>query len=269
MPRHTTRLLLDRDGLRVARVTCDGHDEPRLAEEVVAGDRLVMVLWGRFGYRDRAGAVIASPARAVFLAPDRPHHIYHPHEGGDLCISVQGRLVGALAAGGPITRWVGSDGYVRLRAALAAVAEHGDDGTVALEEALTAATDPDPSPRPPRASRRIAEAVTLGLELGFDEVVTVAALAARAGVSPFHACRAFRRVRGVTIHQAQIDLRLRHALAMLLDTSLPLAQVALEAGFANQGHLGNAFRRRFGVSPGTARREGPRSIVRVGGSRAG
>jgi len=261
MPRLTARTLLDRDGLKVTRVACDGHDGPRLAEESVDGHRLVLVLLGRFGYRDRAATVIASPARAVFFAPDRPHHIHHPHAGGDLCVSAQGPLVRALAEAGPTTRAVDTDGYVRLRAALAAVAEGGDDGAVALEEAITTATDPGVTPPPPRAARRIADDVASGLELGFTEAVTVAALAARAGVSPFHACRAFRRARGMTIHQAQIDLRLRHALALLLDSTLPLSQVALEAGFANQGHLGNTFRRRFGVSPGTARREGPRSLA--------
>jgi AraC-like DNA-binding protein len=261
MPRHTSRTLLDRDGLKVVRVTCDGHDGPRLTEEVVAGDRLVVVLWGRFGYRDRVARVIASPARAVFLSPERPHHIHHPSHGGDLCVAVGGRLVSGLAHAGPPTRLVSSDGYVRLRAALDAVAEGGDDGTVALEEALTGAVDPGGAPPPPVAARRIADTVAEGLELGFDRSVTVAALADRAGVSPFHACRAFRLARGVTIHQAQVDLRLRHALALLLDTGLPLAQVALEAGFANQGHLGNTFKQRFGVSPGLVRREGPRALA--------
>lgn len=264
MPRLTSRTLLGRDGLKVARVACDGHDGPRIAEECVDGHRLVLVLRGRFGYRDRAATLIASPARAVFLAPDRPHHIHHPLGGGDLCVSVQGSLVRALAFAGPTTRAVDADGYVRLRAALAAVAEHGDDGSVALEEAITSAVDPGVTAPPPLAARRIADDVASGLELRFTEPVTVAALAAQAGVSAFHACRAFRRARGMTIHQAQVDLRLRHALALLLDTPLPLAQVALEAGFANQGHLGNTFRRRFGVSPGTARREGPRSLAMRG-----
>jgi AraC family transcriptional regulator len=73
-------------------------------------------------------------------------------------------------------------------------------------------------------------------------------------VSVAHACRAFRRATGATIHARVREARLRHALALLLDTDRPIADIAIDVGFANQGHLGNAFAARFGVSPGRARR---------------
>ena len=87
----------------------------------------------------------------------------------------------------------------------------------------------------------------------FDCPLPLGALAARVRLSPFAACRLFPRATGFTIHQYQIELRLRHALALLLETRRSLADIALEAGFANQGHFGNHFRRRYGVTPGQAR----------------
>jgi len=78
-------------------------------------------------------------------------------------------------------------------------------------------------------------------------------------VSLFHACRLFRRATGSTIHRFHEELRLRHALARVLDTDEPLARIAVALGFANQGHFGNRFRRRFGVAPGAARSQRARS----------
>ncbi len=72
----------------------------------------------------------------------------------------------------------------------------------------------------------------------------------------FHACRAFRRAMGTSIHRYQAELRMRHALALVLDTRRPLTDVAYEAGFANQGHFANAFRKRFGAAPSAVRQSG-------------
>jgi len=125
-----------------------------------------------------------------------------------------------------------------------------------------------PAANAPRRDRAIAEAVRYTIDLWHDSRLGLADLAAAAGVSVFHACRAFRRATGNSIHRHRQETRLRHALALLLDTELPLAQVALEAGFSNQGHLGNRFRRRFGLTPGAARTsEGRRFLLGAGGAR--
>jgi transcriptional regulator GlxA family with amidase domain len=81
-------------------------------------------------------------------------------------------------------------------------------------------------------------------------------LAQAAQVSVFHACRAFRRARGTTIARFRQDVRLRHALALLMDTSRTIAEIACEVGFANHAHLTNRFVLRFGLTPAEARRRG-------------
>jgi AraC-like DNA-binding protein len=125
-----------------------------------------------------------------------------------------------------------------------------------IEEALCAITMPAEQ-YPFRRSRRdrvIAETIACIIESHFDERLSLTDLSSAVGVSVFHACRVFHRSLGTSIHQYHREVRLRHALALLLGTPMPPAQIAAETGFANQGHLGNVFRRRFGVTPGRARR---------------
>lgn len=54
---------------------------------------------------------------------------------------------------------------------------------------------------------------------------------------------------GQTIGAFGRELRLRHALALILDGARSLAEVALATGFASQAHLTAQFRARFGVTP--------------------
>lgn len=89
-----------------------------------------------------------------------------------------------------------------------------------------------------------------------DEDVSLAALAARAGRSPFELHRTFRRVTGETTKQYTLRLRLDRAAAELLDGRRTILDVALGAGFAGPEVFARAFRRRFGVAPRTYRARG-------------
>ncbi len=77
-------------------------------------------------------------------------------------------------------------------------------------------------------------------------------LAAEAGVHPGHLARAFRQRFGVTVCQYSRSLRLEWAASQLAGEA-PLAEVALEAGFADQSHFTREFRRHFGMTPGRYR----------------
>jgi AraC-like DNA-binding protein len=69
----------------------------------------------------------------------------------------------------------------------------------------------------------------------------------------FHTCRVFRATTGYTIHGFRRELRLRHALARILDGGGTLTTIAADTGFASQSHLTNLFRARFGITPAKAR----------------
>jgi AraC family transcriptional regulator len=77
-------------------------------------------------------------------------------------------------------------------------------------------------------------------------------LAAAAGVHPGHLARAFRAAYGVTVCEYSRTLRLEWAAQRLADDA-PLAQVALDAGFADQSHFTRSFRAYAGMTPGRYR----------------
>ena len=83
-------------------------------------------------------------------------------------------------------------------------------------------------------------------DIGLDE------LAATAGLSRAHMIRAFRKAFHITPHAYLTDVRVRQA-RRLLTLGKPLADVALDCGFADQAHLTRHFKARVGVTPGRFR----------------
>jgi AraC family transcriptional regulator len=83
-------------------------------------------------------------------------------------------------------------------------------------------------------------------------------LAAIAQMSPSHFKACFKESTGMPVHQYVIAARVEYALQLLTNTSLPLAEVALCAGFANQSHLSRHLRRFHNVTPAAVRRHGER-----------
>jgi len=253
VPRFTPRPLHAGAQLRITRWGCDGHDAPRPVAEVATTPCVMVMLRGCFELRDRRGRHVADPGTALAVDVGHEYEIRHP-AGGDVTLAFAGALPRAFIADGPVARAVSPAAYVRL-AALAATP--AIDPEAADEIALTALDllggGPDPRPAG-RADREIARAIEHAIARRAGKDVDLPTLAAEASVSVAHACRAFRRATGATIHARVREARLRHALALLLDTDRPIADIAIDVGFANQGHLGNAFAARFGVSPGRARR---------------
>ncbi|MFY8107159.1 MAG: AraC family transcriptional regulator [Elstera sp.] len=74
-------------------------------------------------------------------------------------------------------------------------------------------------------------------------------LAAVAGLSRFQIVRGFVRLTGLTPHAYLVQRRLHHA-HRLMTENLPLAEVAIASGFADQSHFTRLFVRQYGVSPG-------------------
>lgn len=79
-------------------------------------------------------------------------------------------------------------------------------------------------------------------------------LARAAGIHPDHLARAFRARFGVPVGTYVRRLRVEWAIARLDETEEPIAQVALEAGFADQSHFTRACKRQTGLTPAEYRR---------------
>ncbi len=94
------------------------------------------------------------------------------------------------------------------------------------------------------------------LESSFRRPPTLAELAAEAGVHPAHLTRSFRRHFLRSIGTFTREVRVTRAKELL--SKLPLADVALACGFADQSHLTRTFRRLEGTTPAAFRRAGAR-----------
>lgn len=91
------------------------------------------------------------------------------------------------------------------------------------------------------------------LHAHYRESLTLSDLATAAGRHPVYLASAFRRAYGETIGDCIRRLRIEHAARELRESHVPLAEVALAAGFANQSHFTRAFKRATGTTPAAYR----------------
>ena len=255
MPRFEVTAFCSAADLWLRRVSCDGDDRPRPREEYAGEDNVIFVLRGRFVLRNRVTKAVASPRTALALRAGDAYTIEHPHGEGDVCLSIGGRRLQHFLCAHTRVCAVSAAGYICVLALVERLGAREHVDWFAVEETLHFALAPvDDRGSASVRDRAIAEAIAHTADMRFDEHLALDEIAMIAGTSVFHACRAFRRVRNTSIHRYRQIVRLRHALALLRETSWPLARIAVDTGFANQGHLGNVFRRRLGVTPARARR---------------
>jgi AraC-like DNA-binding protein len=68
-------------------------------------------------------------------------------------------------------------------------------------------------------------------------------------LSRSHFSRAFKNSTGLAPHQWLLQARIARAKQLMLETDLPLAQIAIGTGFADQAHFTRTFGRAAGQSP--------------------
>jgi AraC-like DNA-binding protein len=97
----------------------------------------------------------------------------------------------------------------------------------------------------PRVLRRLRDHI----DANIDQRISVEALAKLANLSVCYFVRAFKQSVGVTPHDYLIRRRVERTMKLLSDTDLPLSEIALAAGFADQSHCARRFRQHVGMSP--------------------
>jgi AraC family transcriptional regulator len=89
------------------------------------------------------------------------------------------------------------------------------------------------------------------IEEHFRDKISLEEIAEVAGLSPFHFLRVFRSSVGTSPHAYLVRHRLRHAQHLIRTeaSDRSFADIAVQAGFADQTHLTRHFRRAFGKTP--------------------
>ena len=85
------------------------------------------------------------------------------------------------------------------------------------------------------------------------EPLSIGSVAENVGVHPAHLARSFSRFFGRSPGEHLRRSRVARAACLLLETDLPLVEIALSCGFADQSHFTNVFRRYRGLPPAAFR----------------
>lgn len=81
------------------------------------------------------------------------------------------------------------------------------------------------------------------------------------GLSPASVSRGFSRAFGVSPKRFRLEARTRHAMRAIAETPGPLAQIAVESGFADQAHMTRALRGIAGTTPAELRAKSVQSAA--------
>ncbi|RFU49719.1 AraC family transcriptional regulator [Paraburkholderia sp. DHOC27] len=93
------------------------------------------------------------------------------------------------------------------------------------------------------------------IEDNLERTISLEDLASVVNVSRFHFTRLFKRSTGSTAISFVEQCRIRRAQALIVETDLPLAEIALSVGFVDQSHFTRRFHRRVGCTPAVFARE--------------
>jgi AraC family transcriptional regulator len=118
-----------------------------------------------------------------------------------------------------------------------------------------------PATSPPRAVRALSKwrliRVLSYINANIGEPLTLANLAATAGLSRMHFARQFRAATGISPHEYVLRTRIERAQKLLAATSDALVDIGLNVGFKTQTHFTTVFKRIVGNTPRRWRREQP------------
>jgi AraC family transcriptional regulator len=210
---------------------------------------------GSFREQLRRGSTLHGPSDVIFHPAGEVHEDLFLGDGAH-CFNVEIRpsLIGNLRAGEvPASARIA---VARTMKHLQAEHRRGNPSSLVIEglvyQALGEAFERREGSE--RGRRGWLEAVREDIEERYGEPLSIASLAARAGVHGGHLCRAFRQDYGQSVAGFVRDVRVGAAKTFLEDGQSPLAEIALATGFADQSHFSRVFKQAVGMTPAVYRR---------------
>lgn len=107
--------------------------------------------------------------------------------------------------------------------------------------------------RAARLSKRHVRRIQQYIRSNLSRDILIDDLARHIGISRASFARRFKASTGMTPHRFIVEMRVRHAAALLADDGLTIAEVAVRSGFASRSHLSVTFRRFLRVLPSAYR----------------
>ncbi|MGO9933646.1 MAG: helix-turn-helix domain-containing protein [Steroidobacteraceae bacterium] len=95
------------------------------------------------------------------------------------------------------------------------------------------------------------------IDANIGEPITLANLAAAAGLSRMYFARQFRAATGIRPHDYVLRKRIERAQQMLAEKPAALVDIAMSVGFQTQAHFTTVFKKFVGNTPCQWRREQP------------
>lgn len=83
----------------------------------------------------------------------------------------------------------------------------------------------------------------------FQEPITLETIAERVHMTPTYFSRRFKRMTGFGYKEYLSYLRLKEAERLLLETNLPVSEIAQRCGFSDANYFGDLFKKEKGISP--------------------
>jgi AraC family transcriptional regulator len=259
-----TRELKSGEGWAITRVVCTAGRGDRPFEERHSTTSIAVVLEGTFDYRSSAGHEMMTPGSLLLGNAGDYFTCGHEHAAGDRCVSFSytpeflERLAHDTGVSGAKFRVPRLPPLRALapavtRAALLGTGLETDAEELSIEVAglaLRAAVRERRRGRlaAPGSLARVSRVVGM-MEAHPDASYSLSAVAAIAGLSPYHFLRTFLEVAGVTPHQYLMRARLRRAALRLSSGKGKIVDIALDCGFGDVSNFNRAFRAEFGMSP--------------------
>ena len=198
-----------------------------------------------------------SPASMHVLPSGEPHSFHFSGPLRCLTITVDGSRAAAVREASAILehpRQLRDAAFASMARQLTSEMRTNDDASALAIESLVLGMlgygeRVNAQAQPPRWLTLVRDA----LHAQFRQTLTLGGLAALAGVHPSYLARAFRKQYGCTVGAYVRRLRLDFAASELLESGRAISDVAADAGFFDQSHFTNHFRRHTGMTPAAFR----------------
>lgn len=106
----------------------------------------------------------------------------------------------------------------------------------------------------PRQIPPMVDEVQRYIQENYPSPLTNRSLAQLAGYHPYYLNRVFTECTGMSLHEYLLQVRLRNAIHLILNTGLELQDIAEQVGFGSYPHFSSYFRQKQGCSPAQYRK---------------